>query len=211
MNTAQAIILVLLIGLANCNIAFAQEKEIISYEKKNIIKVNLISPILSSFSMGYERVITPNQSFQVSFFLQDQRFNFSSQDELKGFGIVPEYRFYLSERKEAPGGIFIAPFLSYRNYKANYESYSFDPNTGMSSNTPRTAKYENIGLGFTVGAQWIFKKKVSIDVWGGTGYSIGKSDETSNDPNRSFYFGDFPYQEGGGFLGRIGGTIGLAF
>lgn len=190
---------------------FAQEKPFISYEKKNVIKLNILSPILSSLSMGYERVVAPNQSFQLNFFYQDQQSNFGYRDELRGFGITPEYRFYLSERRTAPGGIFIAPFVSYRDYKANFDDYEFDPDTGASRTFPNQAKYANIGVGVTVGAQWVFKKKVSIDVWGGTGYSVGWSNENTTEPNNYAYFGDFPYQVGGGFLGRIGGTIGLLF
>ncbi len=209
MNTKSIFIILCLMSmvlLVSNHQVFSQDKEVMSYDKKNFIKLNLISPILSSFSMAYERVTSPNQSFQMTFFLQDQRMDYTYQDRLKSFGMVSEYRFYLSEYKEAPAGIFIAPFLSYRHYEADYEDYNYDTQTV----TQKNDTYDNIGLGVTIGAQWVFKQKISLDVWGGTGYGIGMSSEDTN-PDSYNYFGSFPYQKGGGFLGRVGATVGIAF
>ncbi|GAB4398211.1 MAG: hypothetical protein OHK0053_16380 [Microscillaceae bacterium] len=183
-----------------------EEKAPIQYDKKNLIKINLMSPVLSSLSMGYERVLNTNTSFQMSFFVQDQRFSFSDET-LKGFGFTPEVRIYLSERKQAPGGFFVAPFLSYRQYQHEYKYYdgfSLIERSGK-------ADYQAYGVGVIVGAQWIFKKTISIDVWGGSGFGIGRISNVQANSEPYYFFGDFPYQEGGGFLGRIGGTIGVAF
>ncbi|NJL14704.1 MAG: DUF3575 domain-containing protein [Microscillaceae bacterium] len=131
-----------------------EEKPQIQYTKKNLIKINLMSPVLSSLSMSYERVLNTNTSFQMSFFVQDQRFSFSDET-LKGFGFTPEVRIYLSERKQAPGGFFVAPFLSYRQYQHEYKYYdgfSIIERSGK-------ADYQAYGVGVIVGAQWIFKKQ----------------------------------------------------
>lgn len=191
---------------------FAQEQYNTSVgDKKNIIKLNMVSPILSSLSIAYERVINPAQSFQVSIFAQNQNYDagYAYSDRLTGFGITPELRYYLSERKDAPAGFFVAPFLSYRYYKADYEDYNYNsPNS-----IERSATFHGVGVGITVGGQWVFKKRISLDVWGGTGYGLGfaKEEVSENDPNYYPYFSEFPYQDGGAFLARGGVTIGFLF
>lgn len=192
--------------------AFAQEQYNTSVgDKKNIFKLNMVSPVLSSLSLAYERVINPAQSFQVSIFVQNQNSDagYYYADKLVGFGIIPELRYYLSERKDAPAGFFIAPFLSYRHYAADYQDYDYNSQTY----TDRSATFDGIGVGITVGGQWIFKKRISLDVWGGTGFGFGFTNEKADasDPYEYLYFSEFPYQEGGAFLARGGVTVGFLF
>jgi hypothetical protein len=164
--------------------------------KRNILKVNLISPVLRSFSMAYENVLNKNTSFQVTmFFIGD-----NDTDLRNGFGITPEVRLYLSDRKNAPAGFFVAPFLTYQNYKLDYSVFDNSRSTWIRKEQPSSV----FGAGVIIGGQWVFKNRVSLDVWGGPGYSFLNAPgiDTNN------YYG-FPYTSGP--MGRFGCTLGFLF
>jgi hypothetical protein len=76
-----------------------------------------MSPLVRTGSFFYERALDENKSVQLGFFysgisVEDTRF--------RGFGITPEFRLYLSEKRQAPAGIFVAPYLRYQNFDLSY-------------------------------------------------------------------------------------------
>jgi hypothetical protein len=95
--------------------------------KKNLIKTSLVFPLAEIFEFSYERVINADKSVQLSVFAG------GSMD----IGIMPEFRYYLSENQVAPNGVFIAPFAM------------------LSSQFG--------GGGIMVGIQKLFKEKISLD------------------------------------------------
>jgi hypothetical protein len=138
--------------------------------KRNILKINLLSPILNSFSASYERVINDEKTFNITAFVSQ---NFAG-DNIVAYGITPEIRFYLSENKKAPAGFFVAPYFT-------LQTYGGDPII--------------LGPGVAIGGQWVFKNRVSLDLWGGPAYVF------TND-NSEFL---------GNFWGRFGLSLGFLF
>lgn len=96
-------------------------------EKKNLLKTSLVLPVAGIIEISYERVIDTEKSLQLSLFVGGNM----------EIGLLPEFRFYLSDDQIAPSGIFIAPFAML---------------TGDFG-----------GGGLMVGIQKLFKSKISLD------------------------------------------------
>ncbi|MCU0447515.1 MAG: hypothetical protein MUE85_21670 [Microscillaceae bacterium] len=75
--------------------------------KRSLLKLNLISPILKSFCFAYEHTLNPSTSFQVMMFVSGD----NDTDLRNGFGITPEVRFYLSDKKQSPAGFLLRLLL----------------------------------------------------------------------------------------------------
>jgi hypothetical protein len=122
--------------------------------QSNVIKINIFSPIVKTFNIQYEKAFKEDQSFQLGFFYSGYS---DASTSFNGFGITPEYRFYLSETK-APEGVYIAPFVRYQSFNAS----NTDTNTKGS--------VSSFGGGVILGRQWIFKKHISLDIFIGPSY-----------------------------------------
>ena len=130
---------------------------------QNVIKINILSPIVKTFNVQYERALTTSSSLQLGFFYS----GFSTGDtKFSGFGITPEYRFYLSN-SDAPAGVYIAPFVRYQSFKVEDDV------------TASKADFTVFGGGVILGKQWIFKEKIVLDIFLGPTYSSGNVDVTS--------------------------------
>ena len=156
--------------------------------KQNNFKINIFSPIVKSGSFFYERKLNESSSAQLGV-----GFTSYNRDGIKINGVffTPEYRFYLSNSKEAIEGFYVGPFLRYQNLKIEDESTK--------------AKLSTFGGGLSIGHQWIFKDLISLDVFLGPSYNSGKVKitEGSEDPDVPATF------EGFGI--RTGVTIGITF
>lgn len=159
-----------------------------AHAQENVLKINIFSPIVKTFNVSYERKLSATGSFQLGAF-----FTSYNPDDTKfsGFGITPEYRFYLSE-SEAPAGVYVAPFVRYQNFKLT-EDISSSKGT-----------YSSFGGGLVIGKQWIFKEKISLDAFVGPQYSSGNVKVT--DGTDTFDTSVFD-----GFGLRAGLTFGFAF
>lgn len=159
---------------------------------KNLIKVNLLSPVVRTGSFFYERILNDKSSLQLGFFYTGTSF---AGTQFRGIGITPEYRFYLSESKQAPAGFFIAPFVRYQNL-----------NLSDKDDTSISATYSSFGGGVCVGNQWLFKNQVSLELFGGPSFNAtsfaGKNGATEDD----FFLTNFGY-----FSFRFGVALGFAF
>lgn len=161
--------------------------------QSNAIKINILSPLVKTLNLSFEHALSESSSFQIGFF-----YTGASIADLKytGFGITPEYRFYLSE-SPAPKGVYLAPFIRYQSVKLE----------DTSSSSTGSATLSAIGGGLVVGKQWIFKERITLDIFLGPSFNSGKvkvEDGTSNqfeDVNAGF----------DGFGLRTGITLGVAF
>ncbi len=162
-------------------------------EKKNLIKINLLSPIVRTASLFYERAVSESISTQLGFFYTAASI---SNTEFRGFGLTPEVRIYLSD-KGAPQGFFVAPFVRYQNYELTYD--------GEEVLEDSEATVQGIGGGLLIGGQWVFKDIISLDVWGGPSYSSLSFEVTSGEED------DFDVDSIDGFGVRFGLTLGIAF
>jgi hypothetical protein len=156
---------------------------------QNLFKVNLFSPLVRTGSFFYERALNDDSSIQLGFFYSGASIG---DTKLRGFGLTPEYRFYLSE-KPAPRGIFVAPFARYQSFNLTVEGES------------GKASLSTIGGGLLVGVQTILKDRISLEAFIGPSYSSSKLDVTSGDED------DFEFGSLDGFGVRFGVTIGIAF
>lgn len=125
---------------------------------QSTVKINILSPIIKTINLQYEKVLNESSSFQLGFFYTGAS---TGGTELKGFGITPEYRFYLSET-EAPAGVYVAPFVRYQSFNLKDDDF-----------TNNEADYSSFGGGLILGKQWVFKEKVVLDIFLGPSYSSG--------------------------------------
>jgi hypothetical protein len=133
--------------------------------KKNLLKVNLLSPLLRTGSFFYERTLSSNSSLMLGLFYT----GFSVDDvSFSGFGLTPAYRYYLSSTKQAPIGFYVSPY-------GRFMRFSLANNLTKDKGTLTT-----YGLGLELGYQWVFKDIISLNVFGGIGYSAGTFTATDN-------------------------------
>lgn len=186
---------ILIAFLMVANIANAQS------ERKNVIKVNYLSPIVSTASLFYERVVGKNTSVQLGLAYTGAKIGAGdAKTSINGFYITPEFRYYAS-KKGAPTGFFVAPYLRYQNL-------SLKATTSAAFGFPATeskATFSSFGGGIVLGGQWLFGDRVSLEVFGGPAYNAGSIKTTSGDED------DFSIGGIGGFGFRFGSTLGIAF
>ncbi|MQY80420.1 MAG: DUF3575 domain-containing protein [Bacteroidetes bacterium] len=160
-------------------------------QKSNVLKVNLFSPLIKSGSFFYERVLNDDMSAQLGFFFMSWTPG-SSDTKFGGFGVTPEFRYYLSE-SSAPKGIFIAPFVRYQKFSLEVESVNSEADLTV------------FGGGLLVGAQTLLKDLITIEAFIGPSYGFGSIDVKAGDES------DFDFETFDGFGARGGITIGIAF
>ena len=158
----------------------------------NVVKLNLFPFTLmgvgiKNFSLQYEYAFHKNMScaLQVGFMPSSGLpSSLTSADatgtlaalKFTGFSISPEFRFYpgKKEKKKAPRGFYLAPYLRYSTYTAT-TFFGFDqeyPTNGTPPtmqknhyNLDLAVKYTGFGAGLMMGVQWLIKDRVSIDWW----------------------------------------------
>lgn len=162
-----------------------------SYAQKNVIKVNILSPIVRTANFSYERAISDESSLQLGVFYTGAN---SGDVKLNGWAVTPEYRFYLSSTP-APNGLYVAPWVRYQNMKAKEEGDA----------TFVSGTLTSFGGGIVIGRQWIFKERVSMDIFIGPQYLSGNFKE---DPGST---GTVEVTSADGFWFRFGFNLGIAF
>lgn len=148
---------------------------------KNIIKVNLPSISLNTYSFQYERVLNKRQSVALGISVSpntDLPFKKRLMDEFGGnadakraiettrftkFTLTPEYRFYLG-KKGAPAGFYLAPFARYTHMSIN-QDYTYTPSSGIEHTANLKGHFNGIGGGAMIGMQWTLGKNVVLDWW----------------------------------------------
>lgn len=75
-----------------------------SYQKNNEIKLNIISPLMDAFEVGYERFLNKNSSLGISAF---KVYEHSTNDDMNYY-ISPYYRYYFG--KKYASGFFAEGF-----------------------------------------------------------------------------------------------------
>ena len=159
--------------------------------KMNAVKTDLFSPIIKTYVLKYERAINEDMSIQLGFFYS----NFLPSDTettLNGFGITPEFRYYLSETP-APNGTYLAP--NFRYYKFTLE----DPEANGEGTLT------NFSIALNLGKQVVLKDIILIDAWVGPSYNFRSFEETATGVD----VGNLP--DANGFGLRIGLALGLVF
>lgn len=164
-------------------------------QKKNLVKINFLSPVVKTLNLQYERALTEKSSFQLGFFYTGAK---SGDVSLTGIGITPEYRMYFSDSKQAPAGFFLAPFVRYQNFTLKNENTTVgEAKASLSAFRP----------GLLIGYQWVFSDVVSFEFFLGPSYSINSLKVKTSGASED----DFSVSALDGFGIRSGLTIGVAF
>lgn len=153
------------------------------------IKINILSPIVSTASLFVEHAVGETSSIQLGGFYTGASIG---ETKFRGFGITPEFRYYLSD--QALDGFYLGPFLRYQN---------FDLTDDL---TEDEATFSSFGGGLVIGRQWLLKERITIDLFGGPAYNSQSIEVSDGSSEEQFDTGAF-----GGFGVRIGVTIGVAF
>ena len=167
-----------------CSISFSGYSQ-----KRNFVKVNLFSPLVKSGSFFYERVLNDDMSGQLGFFFTKVS---AGDTKFSGFGITPEFRYYLSETAP-PKGLFMAPYFRYSSFKLSNEGDSAEGNLSV------------VGGGLLVGAQTLLKDVITIEAFLGPAYGFGNINVTTGSED------DFDITTFDGFGVRAGITVGIGF
>lgn len=173
--------------LGTSSALFAQTGEAIT-GGHNIIKFNLTSAVLKHYAVQYEHVVNPHQSFALGFgyspnvslpFKETLLNEFGGEEDARRaiestifnkITITPEYRFYVGS-KGAPTGFYIAPFARYTHMNIE-QDYEFTPSSGKLHVAHVKGKFDGIGGGVLLGAQWALSKNITFD-WYIAGPFIG--------------------------------------
>ena len=159
-------------------------------QKMNAIKTDLFSPIIRTGALKYERAFTEDISVQLGFFYTGYHPR-DSEVTLNGWGITPEFRFYLSETP-APNGTYLAPNIRYMSLTA--EDPVLQENGTLNS----------FGFAINLGKQVVLKDIILIDAWVGPAYNLRSIESSSPDFDPGL-------STANGFGLRLGIAIGLVF
>ena len=182
---------------------------VVSAQKKNILKLDITSPIMRTANVSFERILQGRTSFVFGALYTDQSDAITNSASLSRLAITPEYRYYMG-RNNAPDGIYISVFARYQNLKVNELTYlGFDTLSYFSYYSSNKRSLNTGGLGISLGYQHIFQDKISIDLNFGTVWNSGDKRISTNDPYASAPNDAFlPYV---GYFVRTGIAVGFLF
>jgi hypothetical protein len=159
-------------------------------QKTNAIKTDLFSAFLRTGVLKYEKAINDDMSLQLGFFYT----GYSPRDTegtLNGWGITPEFRYYLSDTP-APNGTYLAPNMRFYNLTAK------DPVADAE------ATLTNFSIAINLGKQVVLKEVILIDAWVGPSYNFRDLDDPTDSVETGITSVD-------GFGLRLGIAIGFVF
>ena len=180
----------------------------VSAQKKNILKLDISSPIMRTANLSFEHQTKERSSFVLGALYQDQSNGFGNSYITRA-AVTPEFRYYMG-KYNAPEGIYLSMFARYQHLEALEQIYmGYDTTTYMSLYDYNKHVINTVGVGLSFGYQRICQDKISIDVNFGTIWNSGdKRVSTSapyvSTPNEAFR----PYV---GYFVRTGVAVGFLF
>lgn len=151
---------------------------------KNIIKFNLFSPVLKSYSFQYERGLHPDISVALGIRFQPKSsvpfqstienliddsddpdntgLQFVQQARLSGWAITPEFRYYFG--KKPLNGFYLAPFLRFGGNNLRWD-YNFEMEDGTYKPVELSGSASSFSGGLLLGVQWHIKEYLVLDWW----------------------------------------------
>ncbi|WP_299758810.1 DUF3575 domain-containing protein [uncultured Pontibacter sp.] len=184
--------------VAAASTASAQVRRQTENSPSVVLKANVLSPFVLTASGFVEFALAPHMSAQFGAFTTGASYK---DVEFSGYGFTPEVRYYLSDTKEAPRGVYVAGYGRILNYKLTVE----DKEEGKTYE----ATYAPIGAGLAAGNQWIFNSGISLDLFMGLGVN-GGSLKVNSGSEEDFDLG-FLNLVGSGVRFRPGITVGYSF
>ena len=143
---------------------------------KNVVRFNISNFLLfgpGNIILGYERVVSPSQSFSINIgtaalpsllSINTDSVNITKQSSKSGFNISADYRFYLrSENKhQAPRGVYIGPYFMYSKSQKD-SNWEFVRSNGTDHINTQT-NFSVVGAGLELGYQFVFFKRLTLDL-----------------------------------------------
>ncbi|MEI6433248.1 MAG: hypothetical protein WCP32_00285 [Bacteroidota bacterium] len=144
---------------------------------RNVIKFNptpmLIWTSLRNITFSYERVLNHNQSLVIQLGYLEFPALFKdtilhlvsiSSHQKWGMNFLVEYRFYPGKRnrRPAPDGLYLGPYLSY--YGFHFKNGLDVLNTNTDAHASLRGDFNIANLGLSLGYQFIFWKRISLDL-----------------------------------------------
>ena len=178
-------------------------------EKSNVLKFNYLGVLVGSYTLVYERVLDYESSLQLS--IGYRNYKFSSHDTTEnysGFTFVGEYRWYLKPlKRQAPKGLYIAPFVRYGNYKDKFIY-------GNNQEYNLTFHINSWAGGLMAGYQFLIAKLISVDIFLGPQIKSRMVKTSFNNP-AAYYIApsqNTQYKDNNGTLDyiRFGINVGVA-
>jgi len=174
---------IILSSLLLCTITMAQERDstVLSSdtkEYKNIFKGNVTPQLLwggSNLVFGVERKLSSHRSFSINVghltfpkMLNEESklLNVLKTNKNTGFSLAFDYRFYAKKRnkKEAPDGLYWAPFFVSYNFKVQNELELLRDDNTIEAASILDTKINAFNVGIEVGYQFVFKKRFAFDM-----------------------------------------------
>lgn len=154
---------------------------------KNALKLNPLSILVATGNISYERVTTEKQSFQLGAFYTGVKL---SGTKYRGFGITPEYRFFVGRDKQAMNGMYVAPFLRYQHFTLEVPDES-----------TTKVDYSSIGGGAVLGWETTMDDIFVVDFFFGPAYNSSTTNGYGYGVNSNFK----------GLTARVGLNFGFRF
>ena len=165
--------LLCLSAAANCQVNSASDS---MPPHKNVIRASITQPLLfgnKNFILGYERVLTPHQSISINggftglpkiVSIDLDSISVNKESNARGYNVSLDYRFYLKKENKylAPRGVYIGPYaFIYTFNRDNNWNYQ---NNGIAKDFSTQTKINIIGGGFELGYQFLFWKRITLDL-----------------------------------------------
>jgi Protein of unknown function (DUF3575) len=175
---AKGLVLTFIVAISVTDIMGQSGDSTIKHERnfKNTIKLNVTSNIIykNALLFGYERVISKNQSlnlsggymeFPLSLDLNLLGTKLEKAKTNSGYAVGFEYRFYLKGANkclDAPRGVYLAPFIAYQHFQSErLLSYTHD---SLTASTDLKSSINLLNIGGELGYQFVLWKRFVIDV-----------------------------------------------
>lgn len=182
-------LLLVVVFMMSCNL-YAQHKFYSTDEPRPVLKLNILSPVIGVISLQYEKPIDRHSSHQYGLFIFTGQ-TFGSTIPLGGIGLTYDYRFYLTSENQT--GFYVQPYGRYQYF------YFTNSVTRARSGTPTIRKEDQInvyGGGLVLGRQWVFFKKLTLDIYLGPMFNTNSNSMRINPKNFSPFFYGFYYRSG---------------
>lgn len=176
-NTLLFFGLLLLFSSETANAQQSPDSNKIIQPHKNVIRYNLSSGLLFGIDkyivFGYERVISPHQSFSINVgraslpklvSISTDSFNAEKNLKRSGFNLSVDYRFYLGKENKynAPRGVYIGPYYSYNHFTSETQWTYVNQSTNQYANTNSDFTINSFGI--EMGYQFILWKRLALDM-----------------------------------------------
>ncbi len=173
--------------------------------KKNLLKIDLISPLAKTLSIAYETKMSDKAGIQIGLNYINMNNGNLNYNKISGIGAMLEYRLYLSKKKVCPEGFFMGFSLRMQQLSYERQNYNtfYNPQTMIYYTTSSYDKNSNIfvGSGISFGGQWVFKDVVNLSIFGGPTYYLGAENAPST----------LIMTNGNGYGFTLGAMVGIAF